>query len=138
VVNPTIDGIVGMLEKGQADIVGWYLDSKQGKRLDTIPHLKMVRAPSHGLHEIRPHCNLKPTSDPKFRQAFQHAMNRRAMRDVILEGYGSVCHNTPINPLIKLWNNPDIPVIEFDLDKAKSILKSAGYTWDARGRLCYP
>lgn len=138
IVNPTIDGIMAMLEKGQAEIVGWYLDSKQGKQLDAFPHLKMVKAPSHGLHEIRPNCNMKPTSDPKFREAFQHVINRRAMLNVILEGYGSVCHNTPINPLIKLWNNPDIPVMEFSLDKARSILKAAGYTWDAKGHLCYP
>jgi peptide/nickel transport system substrate-binding protein len=60
------------------------------------------------------------------------------MLDVVCGGYGTISYNTPISPLIKFWNNPKIPVIEFNLDKAKDILKAAGYTWDEKGRLCYP
>jgi peptide/nickel transport system substrate-binding protein len=138
IVNPTIDGMMSLLEKGQAEILGRYIDGRQGKSLDGLPHLKMVVTPNHALHEIRPNLRMKPMNDPMFRQAFQHAINRRAMLDIIHDGYGTISHNTPISPLIKFWNNPDIPVMEFDLDKARKILKSAGYTWDKNGRLCYP
>jgi peptide/nickel transport system substrate-binding protein len=60
------------------------------------------------------------------------------MLDIAFGGYGSIAHNTPITSLVEVWNNPDIPIIEFDLDKAREILKAAGYTWDKKGRLCYP
>jgi hypothetical protein len=29
-------------------------------------------------------------------------------------------------------------MLSYDLEKAKSILKEAGYEWDEDGRLCYP
>jgi len=138
IVNPTIQGVMAMMEKGQAEITGVILDGKQGKYLDSLPHLKMVAAPNHGLQEIRPNLKMKPFDDPAFRQAFQHAINRKMMLDVALDGYGTICHNTPITPLNKFWNDPNIPVIEFDLSKARAILKAAGYTWDEKGKLRYP
>jgi len=81
---------------------------------------------------------MKPMDDPIFRQAFQHAINRKGMLEIIYGNYGNACHNTPITPFLKFWNNPDIPIIDFDLNKAREILKTAGYTWDKEGRLCYP
>ena len=37
------------------------------------------------------------------------------------------------------WNNPDLPPQpQFDLDKARAILKEAGYSWASDGRLVYP
>lgn len=138
IITPTIEGMMAMLEKGQAEILGWFLDMKQAKKLDAFPHLKMVAAPGHGVYEIRPNLKMKPTDDPMFRRAFQYAINRKGMLDIVFGRYGIVAHNTPITPLLKFWNNPDIPVIEFDLDKAREILKAAGYTWDEKGHLCYP
>lgn len=138
IVIPSIENQMAMLEKGQAEILGWYVDLKQGKKLEKFSHLKMVSVPGHGIHDIRPNVKLKPLNDPEFRRAVQHAIDRRKMLDIIYGGRGTVCRNTPISPLIKFWNNPDIPMKDFDLDKAREILKSAGYTWDSNGRLCYP
>jgi peptide/nickel transport system substrate-binding protein len=138
IVNPTVEGQMAMLEKGQAEILGWYLDGMQGKTLDAFPHLKTVISPNHGFHEMRPNLKMKPMDDPMFRRAFQYAINRKGMVEIILGGAGTPCRNTPIHPLIEFWNNPDIPVMEFSLDKAREILKTAGYTWDGKGHLCYP
>ena len=138
IVNPTIQGVLLMMEKGTADIVGNYLDGSQGKHLDSLPHLKMVATPNHGMYEIRPNVRMKPFDTPAFREAFQHAINRKMMLDVNLSGFGLICHNTPINPLNKFWSDPSISAIEFDLKKARTILEAAGYTWDQAGKLQYP
>jgi peptide/nickel transport system substrate-binding protein len=135
---PTAEGMMALLEKKQAEIIGFALDSAQGKKLETFSHLKMVTAPNFGITEIRPNLKMKPMDDPNFRRAFQHAVDRKKMLDVVFQGHGTIAHNTPITPGIKFWNNPDIPAIEFDLNKTREILKSAGYTWDEKGRLCYP
>ena len=129
---------MAMLEKGQAEIFGFALDAIQSQKLATHPHLKTIRTPSHGVTEIRPNLKMKPLNDPKFREAFQHAIDRKRMLDVIFQGEGIVAQNTPITPMLKQWHNANIPMIEFDLNKAREILKSAGYTWDEKGRLCYP
>jgi peptide/nickel transport system substrate-binding protein len=138
IVTPSLEGMMAALERGDAEILGWFVDAKQGKKLDSNPHLKMVTAPGHGLYEMRPNFRMKPTSDPIFRKAFQHAINRKKMLDVIFEGHGTICHNTPITPLVEFWSNPNIGTPEFDLTKARKILKDGGYTWDSEGHLCYP
>jgi peptide/nickel transport system substrate-binding protein len=138
IVNPTLNGIINMLEKGEIEIMAWNMDGKQAQRLNALPNIKAVAAPNHGLYEIRPNLKMKPTDDLAFRKAIHHAINQKAMLDIILGGYGRICTNTPITPVNKFWNDPEIPAVEFDLNKAKNILKDAGYTWDQKGRLCYP
>jgi len=138
IVAPTIGGMLAMLEQEKAEIMGWYVDPKSGEQLAALPHLKMVTADGAGRYELRPNLKMKPMSDPMFRQAFQHAINRKGINDVIYGGRGTECPNTPIPVYNKYWNNPDIPVMEFNLGKAREILKAAGYTWDKKGRLCYP
>jgi len=138
VVNPTIQGVMAMMEKGQAEIVGTNLDGNQGRHLDSLPHLKMVTVKSHGLQEIRPNLKMKPFDDPAFREAFQHAMNRKMMVDVVTNGYALAAPTTPIAPLNKFWSDPETPFVEFDLSKARAILKAGGYTWDEKGKLHFP
>ncbi|MFH1480996.1 MAG: hypothetical protein ABIG67_06995, partial [Pseudomonadota bacterium] len=57
--------------------------------------------------------------------------------DSFYGGMGVIPNNTPIHPLIKPWHNPNIPMVDFNMAKAKQILKDAGYTWDEKGRLCF-
>jgi ABC-type transport system substrate-binding protein len=38
---------------------------------------------------------------------------------------------------LKPWHNSNIPMVDFNLAKARQILKDAGYSWDEKGRLCY-
>jgi peptide/nickel transport system substrate-binding protein len=38
----------------------------------------------------------------------------------------------------KFWFNPNQKFYEFNMEKAKKILKDAGYEWGSDGRLYYP
>jgi peptide/nickel transport system substrate-binding protein len=138
IITPTNESMMAALEKGNAEIMGYYVDGKQGKRLDALPHLKMVSTSNQGLVEIRPNLKMKPFDDPAFRRAFQHAINRKAMLEIAVDGCGTICQNTPIHPQIKQWHDPDAITPEFNLEKARGILKTAGYTWDEKGKLHSP
>lgn len=135
---PTTEGMIAMLEKGRAEFYGFALDGVQAKKLDALPHISTVRVANHSLTELRPNFKMRPMNDPKFRQAFQLSINRKALLDIVYQGEGVVAHNTPITPLNKPWSNPNVPVVEYDLEKARNILESAGYSWDSNGKLCYP
>jgi peptide/nickel transport system substrate-binding protein len=43
-----------------------------------------------------------------------------------------------IAPQNEYWHNPNIKPYPYDLEKAKAILKEAGYRWNEAGQLCYP
>jgi hypothetical protein len=38
---------------------------------------------------------------------------------------------------LKPWHNSSISMVEFNVPKARQILKAAGYSWDEKGRLCF-
>lgn len=137
-VVPNIENQLAMMESGAADILGWTIDGEQAKRLDRHPELQSVSVPSHGMHEARFNMELAPVSDPAFRLAIQHATNRKEIIDVVFSGLGIDALNSVITPANKVWANPNVPNVEFSIDKARQVLASAGYTWDGNGRLQYP
>jgi peptide/nickel transport system substrate-binding protein len=138
IVTPTREGMMAMLEKGDAEIMGSYVDGAQGDRLNALPHLTTISVSSPGMYEIRPNLALRPMSDPAFRAAFQLVIDRKTMLDVALGGKGVIASNTPIAPLMENWTNPKIEPFTFDLERAKKVLSQAGYTWNEKGQLCYP
>ncbi len=64
--------------------------------------------------------------DPKVRRAITHAIDRKTIVDELLYGHGTLCnsHGSPAR-----WDyNPDVPVYEYDPDKALELLAEAGWT----------
>jgi peptide/nickel transport system substrate-binding protein len=108
------------------------------KALERHNYIKVVINPSHRLFMARPNMQRKPFDDREFRRALFHAIDLKKIHQIVFEGAGDEGRNTPISPVFKLWHNSKIPPIDFSLDKARQILKDAGYTWDSAGRLCFP
>jgi peptide/nickel transport system substrate-binding protein len=127
-----------MMERGEADLIGWTIDAEQAKRLRAHKDLTVVTVPSHGLHEARFNMEMAPTNDPKFRLALQHAIDRPQLIDVVFGGLAAPAGNTYIAPASKFWSNPDLKNVEFSIEKARKVLADAGYTWDGDGKLRYP
>ncbi|MFZ5827400.1 MAG: peptide-binding protein [Bacillota bacterium] len=70
-------------------------------------------------------------SDKRVRQAITHAINRQEIVDKILLGHGTLAnsHASPVR-----WDyNPDVPVFEFNADKAAKLLDEAGWKVGADG-----
>jgi peptide/nickel transport system substrate-binding protein len=66
-----------------------------------------------------------PVADKRVRQAIWHAIDRKAIVKNVLKGTGSVL-NAPTNPLM-FGHDPDIKGYEYNPEKAKALLKEAGY-----------
>jgi peptide/nickel transport system substrate-binding protein len=43
-----------------------------------------------------------------------------------------------ISPANEFWHNPAVKANSEDINKAKQMLKDAGYWWDKEGKLRYP
>jgi len=69
--------------------------------------------------------NKKPFDNLKVRQAIHYALNRKSYIDAVYMGSASVAKN-PIPPTIWSYNNAVVDY-DFDLTKAKSLLKEAGF-----------
>jgi peptide/nickel transport system substrate-binding protein len=137
-VVPSLENQMGMMERGEADILGWYIDAKQGEMLAKSPDLKVVATPSHGLHEIRMNVTMAPLDDPNVRLALQQATDRKMLLDLVFGGSGVVANNSPIIPINEFWSNPNVPNPPFSIADARKTLEKAGYSWSATGDLLHP
>lgn len=135
---PSIENQLGMLERGEADVLAWFIDKRQADAIDQFPHITVGSAPSHGPHEIRINMGMPPVDDPKFRLALQQATDRKSLLNSVFGGAGTAAGNSLITPALKDWYNPEVPNPDFDLDAARKTLRDAGYTIDADGMLRFP
>jgi peptide/nickel transport system substrate-binding protein len=67
----------------------------------------------------------KPITDVRVRKAIWHAIDRKMIVEKVLGGNATYV-NIPINPMA-FGADPSIPGLEYDPEKAKALLKEAGY-----------
>jgi len=130
VFTPVPDGSVQLanLKSGGFDIVGLVPTDVPSVRDDK--NLKVVQSPAVFYYTISINTNNGPQSknplgeNPKVREAFEAAIDRRVLNQVVFNGE-YVPNNQPILP-DSTYYDPDHPVPPRDLDKAKRLLKEAG------------
>jgi peptide/nickel transport system substrate-binding protein len=74
-----------------------------------------------GFNLRRDHVN-----DVLVRRALSHAIDRQGIIDAVVEGLGKPIYST--YPPTHWVYNPDVPKYEYSLDRARQLLKEAGYT----------
>jgi peptide/nickel transport system substrate-binding protein len=72
--------------------------------------------------------------DPAFRDALGYAVDRQALVDRVLGGFGDV-GTTNIPPVLSDWHVDPTTPRTFNIDLAKQKLATAGYTLDSNGKL---
>ncbi|MBI1745663.1 MAG: ABC transporter substrate-binding protein [Acidobacteria bacterium] len=85
-------------------------------------------------------CRLSWFQMLPFRQAVSYAIDREAIIRLVFGGYASTSWG-PITSGNRLWYNPHVRQYPYDLEKARALLRSAGFTYrgdqlyDGRGNV---
>ena len=99
-----------------------------------IAGAEIVTTPA-GVGAIEMNINIPELSDKRVRQAFAYAIDKKTICTSLFQGYADPV-STEI-PYVK-WAQPaDANPYDFDPDKAKSLLKDAGWTGDKTLTLWY-
>ncbi len=69
-----------------------------------------------------------------FRRAISAAVDRDSIVNLVYHGRGTPLWGN-VTPGNKLWLNPDIPKERFSLERARELLREAGFSWNAEGDL---
>ena len=141
IVRPatTSEAMIGMLERGELDMTNTVTFPVEAiARLRRLPTMDVLQSRSFKLWYLAVDHTKKPFDDPRFRQALDHAIDKQKFVNIALRGAAAAARNTPIAPVLKPWHNPNLPTVEFNIDRARDILKAAGYSWDRQGRLLFP
>jgi peptide/nickel transport system substrate-binding protein len=72
--------------------------------------------------------------DLQFRQAVSRAMDRKGMARLVYDGRATPIWGN-VTPGNKLWLNTNLRHPERSLEQAKTLLQSAGFSWNASGAL---
>jgi peptide/nickel transport system substrate-binding protein len=108
------------------------------ERSKSAPHLAVLSGPGITVRYMA--FNMRegsPFRDHALRTALAHAIDYKTvvgdiLKDTAVPGSGI------ISPANTAWHNPKVTYPQFDLGKAREILRNAGYRWDDRGQLLYP
>ncbi|SDZ08686.1 peptide/nickel transport system substrate-binding protein [Proteiniborus ethanoligenes] len=112
------------LETGEIDIA-YDIDPIDKEKVKTHNNLELIEGPSLSSQYIGFNINKEPFNNVKVRKALNHAINVQEIIDVVLEGAGQKA-NSPLADMV-FGHNPDIKGYEYNVQKAKDLLKEAGY-----------
>lgn len=101
------------------------------------PDIRLLEGRSVGYMSMRYNMDRDVLQDKALRHALSYAIPYEAIIEEVLGGNGNRSAS-PIVPSNAFWHNADLALPEYDIDKAKSILMEAGYSWSDDGSLLYP
>ena len=115
---------VAALQSGEADIV-LVVDPATIGTLQSNPDITLTKAPGGTAVTMGMFMDVKPFDDIRVRQAMKLVIDRKAMVDTALLGFGIPGNDNPILP-----TSPDAyrtDVMQPDVAKAKQLLAEAGH-----------
>ncbi len=112
------------LRTGQVDVIS-RCDLKTVNRLEVQDDIQVMRVtgPQHYTMPMR--CDTPPYDNVDVRLALKHAVDREALVQSVLRGYGAVGNDHPIGPRQRFFA-AELPQRTYDPDKAKWHVKRAG------------
>ncbi|HXX82998.1 MAG TPA: ABC transporter substrate-binding protein [Casimicrobiaceae bacterium] len=112
------------LEAGEVDLV-WNLPLEAIDQFKKNPNIVIDGVPTSTWDGIIMNATHKPFDDARVRRAIELAIDKKAMVELALFGYGTPTH-TMIPPGHPFYNN-DLKIGAPDIAEAKKLLAEAGY-----------
>jgi peptide/nickel transport system substrate-binding protein len=125
------------LKKGDIDISFQPVVPTVVKEFAAEKNIKLIQARSNGHMSMRYNTARPALASKALRQAMAHAIPYDAIIEEVLGGDAGRSA-TPIVPVNAFWHDASIPLPAYDIDKARAILKAAGYSWGSDGALRAP
>jgi peptide/nickel transport system substrate-binding protein len=137
-IVPNTEAALGMLKSGEINFLSDYNGDVNvlEQLVAAQPQLKLVTTTELGFRYVAVNMRRPPFDDLAFRRALSTAFDRRLIVGAAYKG-AAVPGVTMISPAVEAWYNPASAKTEPGLEKAKAMLKEAGYTLQG-GKLAYP
>ncbi|MBU2961276.1 ABC transporter substrate-binding protein [Citreicella sp. C3M06] len=113
------------LQSGQVHIAN-LVEPKVASLLSRAPNINVTNVASRGHYVFIMHCDTAPFDNKDLRLALKYAINRQEMVDKILQGYGTIGNDTPINAAYPLFSGK-LAQRNYDIEKAAEHYKASGH-----------
>ncbi|HUF87654.1 MAG TPA: ABC transporter substrate-binding protein [Thermohalobaculum sp.] len=116
---------ISALTTGKVHVIN-RVSPKTVHLVERAPGVKVNNVAGRGHYVFIMHIDTPPFDNNELRLALKYAMNREAMVETILQGYGTVGNDFPINQAYAFF--PDsIPQREYDPERAAHHYKASGH-----------
>lgn len=125
------------LKKGDIDVSFQPIVPAILAEFEAEKNIKIYRFRSNGYFSMRYNVARPVFANRDLRRALAHAIPYEAIIADVLGGEAGRSAST-IVPANAFWHNDVIPLPKYDLDRARAVLKEAGFTWGSDGALRFP
>lgn len=112
------------LMTGDVDVAD-RVDLKTVALMGRNPKIVIENVPGRLHYTFDMMTTAEPFTDNNVRLAMKYAMDRKALLDTVLHGYGIIANDQPISPAYTYFD-PSIAQRQYDPEKAKFYLQKAG------------
>ncbi|MFT7059957.1 MAG: peptide/nickel transport system substrate-binding protein [Pseudorhodobacter sp.] len=113
------------LQSGQVHLIN-RIDPKVAKLLDRSTSVEVKNISGRGHYVFIMRTDTTPFDNNDLRLALKYAVNRQEMVDKILDGYGGLGNDSPINAAYPLFDET-FAQREFSIEKAKEHYAASGH-----------
>ena len=133
-----IDSMIGSLQGGEIDAVGTTLSNSQAERAASTSGIEQMSTGNFAPLDTKLMFSCPLVRDKEFRVALAKAVDAEGFVEGVLQGRAEApSGENPISSLTQ-WHNSETTDYGYDVEEARSILESAGYTWDGDDNLRFP
>ncbi len=112
------------IETGEADLA-YGVSANDAKRVEEDENLQLFRGASQSVTYLTVNGNNDKFSDPKVRQAIRYAIDKNTIVETMLYGSGEAADS--VIPPNAFGFSENVVKYEFDLEKAKQLMKESKY-----------
>lgn len=129
---PDMTVLYAQFKSGDIDLVGQaYITPDNYAEAKTLPDRVVTAEPKGSVESVYLNQELPVFQDLAVREALYLAMDRTAILDALYYGVPSPAET--FMPPQSYYYNPDLPMQEFNLDRARKLLDEAGWVPGADG-----
>lgn len=122
-VIPEASTRLAELQTGKIDIMK-RVEVAQADSVKNNNFLELMEVGTPTVYSLRFDTAEEPVDDVRVRQAINYAIDKQAILDEILGGYGTLI--STFQSELSFGNNPDLEPYPYDPEKAKQLLEEAG------------